>query len=321
MANENLRIMLWNVENLFIYLDSYNGEDLSKLQEGQWQSLSNASTPNKYLNKVFGLKKTIDEIKPDILMLNEVGGIESIENFNSLFLDSQYTAHLLEGNSDRGIDVGYLVKKELSFDAKLFTHKHRPIDLKYDNDPDDVKYYISRDVAELQLQINNKPQFVFLLTHLKSKLDPQGIDKEGIIRRTAEAKLLTDIYLERQKELPNIPIFVCGDFNGILEDPRHTEFQYLRDESKLVDTLEYSKIFKTEPRTTQVQFRMNLRTDYQFDYILFNPKFSNLIIPEESFIYYYTDDNGKPMMIPNTLTERFKLASDHYPVVVTLCCD
>jgi len=113
-------------------------------------------------------------------------------------------------------------------------------------------------------------------------------------------------------------MFVCGDFNGILEEPRHTEFQYLRDESKLVDTLEYSKIFKTEPRTTQVQFRMNLRTDSQFDYILFNPKYSGLIIPEESFIYYYTDDNGKPMMIPNTLTERFKLASDHYPVVVTL---
>jgi len=85
-----------------------------------------------------------------------------------------------------------------------------------------------------------------------------------------------------------------------------------------VDTLEYSEIFKTEPRTTQVQFRMNLRTDSQFDYILFHPKFSDLIISEGAFIYYHKDENGAPMMIPNTLSERFKLASDHYPVVVTL---
>jgi len=119
MANENLRIMLWNVENLFIYLDKYNNEDLSTLSEIKWQKMSNASTPNKYLNKIFGLKKSIDEIDPDVLMLNEVGGIESIENFNSLFLDSKYKAYLLEGNSDRGIDVGYLVKKDLDFDVSI----------------------------------------------------------------------------------------------------------------------------------------------------------------------------------------------------------
>jgi len=145
-------------------------------------------------------------------MLNEVGGTESIEYFNSLFLDSKYEAHLIEGNSDRGIDVGYLVRKDLPFEAKIYSHKDRQIDLKYNHDPKDVKYFMSRDVAELQLLVNDKPEYIFLLTHLKSKLDPEGIDKEGIIRRTAEAKLLTDIYLEREQDMPDTPVFVCGDF-------------------------------------------------------------------------------------------------------------
>ncbi len=318
MANDNLRIMLWNVENLFIYLDLYNGEDLSTLKEEQWQSMSKAATPNKYLNKVLGLKKAILEVNPDILLLNEVGGIESIENFNTLFLNSMYKAYLIEGNSDRGIDVGYLVKKDLPFEFKLYSHKNEVLYLKYKDTKLDEKYYMSRDIAELQIKKDDQLKCIFLLTHLKSKLDPLGIDKEGITRRTSEAKLLTDIYLNKTKQNPDTPILVCGDFNGILEDPRHTEFQYLRDNSKLVDILDYSKDFKKSPRTTQVQFRLNLRHDYQFDYILINPKYSNLVLAEDSYIYYLKTEDGINKPIPTTLHDRFQLPSDHYPVVTSI---
>ncbi len=310
--------MLWNVENLFIYIDKPLQSDLASLSEEQWQRLSKATTPNKYLNKILDLKRCIKNNDPDILMLNEVGGTESIENFNTYFLDSAYQAHLIEGNSDRGIDVGYLVKKSLPYDVNLSSHKNTQIDLQYPGDAADKKYYLSRDIAELNLSANNQTKAILLLTHLKSKLDPEGIDTEGITRRTAEARLLTDVYIEKQNSNPDTPVFVAGDFNGILKDPRHSEFQYLRDKTPLVDVLNYSKAYKNEKRVTQVQFRMNLRTDYQFDYILLNPKFANRIDENETFIDLLTDANNSPLTLPRTLEQRFSLPSDHYPVITKI---
>ena len=110
---------------------------------------------------------------------------------------------------------------------------------------------------------------------------------------------------------------MAGDFNGILKDPRHSEFQSLRDSTKLIDVLDHSKDF-SENRVTQVQFRMNHRTDYQFDYILCHPQFSKDIMPEQTYIDTYSDESGGKLPLPQTLQQRFSLPSDHYPVILTI---
>ncbi len=314
--------MLWNVENLFLYLDNYKNENFESMTEDHWQSLSTASPPNKPLKKVLGLKRCIEDIQPDIIMLNEVGGLESLENFNLYFLNSQYLVKLIEGNSDRGIDVGYLVKKELPLNTKIHSNKLEPIDLRFGHANEPQSYFMSRDISELHFTNGtNSTQLVLLLTHLKSKLDPENIDKEGVVRRTAEAKLLTNIYLKRQQEHPNIPVLVCGDFNGILSDPGHSEFQSLRDKTDLVDSMNYSEKDAPLDRVTQIQFRFQKRFHYQFDYILIHPRFSEKIQSKETYIYYLKDDQGQNLRLPNTLEERFRLPSDHYPVLLTLNCD
>src|SRR5690606_24436372 len=145
----------FNVENLFVFMDRFNDQDLRQLPEKTWQSLSTSITQNKPLQKLWALARCIEEMNPDILCLNEVGGLESLENFNKHFLESRYESHLVEGNSHRGIDVGYLIKKDHAFKPLLISHKNRPIDFLYPHETEgpgkSKSHYFSRDVAELRL--------------------------------------------------------------------------------------------------------------------------------------------------------------------------
>src|SRR5690349_12400091 len=106
-----LRLIEFNVENLFIYLDHYQGQDLTKVTEREWRSFSASTIPNKPIAHVRELARAIKDLNPDILMLCEVGGTESLANFSKHFLNDEYAPYLIEGNSDRGIDLGYLVKR------------------------------------------------------------------------------------------------------------------------------------------------------------------------------------------------------------------
>ncbi|HVK61048.1 MAG TPA: hypothetical protein VM432_05840, partial [Bdellovibrionales bacterium] len=159
-----LRLVEFNVENLFIYLDHYQGQDFQHLNEKEWQRLSASTEKNKPIEQVRQVARTIRELQADIVMLCEVGGKESLENFAQHFLGGEYTVHLLEGNSDRGIDIGYLVKKSLPFRYDLISHKQRSIDFLYPHEKlsqetgyGDLRsakvasHRFSRDVLELRV--------------------------------------------------------------------------------------------------------------------------------------------------------------------------
>ena len=120
--------------------------------------------PNKPLKKTLWLAQSLLEIDADFILVNEVGGEESLTNFAREFLDDKYQAHVIEGNSERGIDVGYLVKKDLPFAVELHTNKNRPLHFLYPHEmasnlhfekiaPEKVvkTHYFSRDCAELRV--------------------------------------------------------------------------------------------------------------------------------------------------------------------------
>jgi len=72
MALDDLKFMQLNAENLFLYIDKYEGQDLTQLNEKQWQQLSIASVRNKSLKKTRWLAESILSEDPDIVFLNEV---------------------------------------------------------------------------------------------------------------------------------------------------------------------------------------------------------------------------------------------------------
>ncbi len=335
-ANQ-IKFLQINAENLFLYLDDQvTPSQLEKLTEAQWQALSKASVPLKPLQKLRGLAQTILFEDPEFITVNEVGGLESLDNFNRLFLEDRYIPYLIEGNSNRGIDIGYLVHKQLGYKYLLLTHKNRPLNFIYPHEEDLNKYhdknnqperkikthYFSRDVSELRIFHGDsaEPQLILLLVHLKSKLDEDGIDPRGKQRRKAELETLVEIYNERRKEFSKkIPTMILGDFNGLARRTgTDTEFAKLYKETDLMDVLDVIKA-PADQRCTQLQFqRAGGQVRMQIDYIFLSPELHELVIAEKCYVAPLRNEKGEPYSSPRSLDERLFLPSDHYPVVATL---
>ncbi len=330
-----MRVVEFNVENLFVLMDQYSGQNLTTLSESQWQKLSISVTANKPLDQVRGVARAILELQPDVLMLCEVGGLQSLINFNRYFLGEAYSPFLLEGNSERGIDLGYLVKKSLPLKYDLISHKHRPIDFLYPHEKQTkltgyedavvnkvTSHRFSRDVLELRVFDGNDqiPALIFLMVHLKSPLDRDRIDPMGRDRRKAELEKLVKIYLEIENEFSKtVPIVLGGDFNGIAQRDRpDPEFTSLFQETDLTDVLELAGL-PVEERFTHMQIHQNRTAlSRQIDYLFVSAALRNRVISKESFIFRFRDEFDMPMLIPRNMNEKRLLPSDHYPVVTTL---
>jgi hypothetical protein len=321
----NLKFTLLNAENLFLLFDKKPDEHSLKLEEVQWQKLSTSVFENKPLYKLIELQKAIFEMNPDILMLCEVGGEESLRNFNELFLGNQYYTALMEGNSNRNIDVGFLIKKELPFYFDLQSNKNRPINFNYALDITADKPFtslkFSRDIVELKLfnQNRDNPFLIILLGHLKSHLDPEKKDAHGFERRKAELKTLLEIHQELSKTYPNSPQIIAGDFNGnASRNLTEEEFRLIYDTTQLEDVLHIQEVMP-EKRWTFCQIRPGNKVDAkQLDYVFLSPQLAKLIKPQSAQVYRYKDEYGFEKDRPMTLEAKLSLPSDHYPVIFEL---
>lgn len=315
------RIAQLNAENLFLYLDDQTERDWRKVSEKEWQKLSNASVPNKSLLKTLWLADSLLAIDADIVFLSEVGGQESIQNFARHFLKGAYVPHLIEGNSDRGIDVGYLVRKDFPHRVELRSYKDLPLKFHYPHeDPTTARtHYFSRDCAELRIFTEDatKPALVCLSVHLKSKLDPEGIDPEGKDRRAAELAALVEIYNEIRSQPNPPPVIVAGDFNGSARRAAlGPEFAALTttDLESVQDILERDGA----DAATQLQFNRSSQIQWlQIDYVFISPELKPHLIPNGCEVFRYRSELNVALPLPTTLDQRLHLPSDHYPVVAT----
>lgn len=326
----NLKLCLINAENLFLLFDKFpTAEDL-RGDEAQWQKLSTSVYENKTLKKTWDLAKAVLEINPDILMLCEVGGIESLNHFNELFLGGAYSPALIEGNSDRNIDVGFLIRKQQPYYFDLLSNKTRPINYLYPHERESKaqgypikaqSHRFSRDVVELKLFQQNRenPFLVILLTHLKSRLDRERVDPGGFERRQAELKTLLEIYHEIEVKNPKAPKIIAGDFNGHAGfSGTDEEFRPIYESTQLKDILEVAGV-PLEQRSTFYQIRNNNKNDgRQIDFCFLSPSAQSLLKKDSVFVYRYKDERGFEIDPPQTLDAKLNLPSDHYPLVFEL---
>lgn len=333
--NGRLRLLEFNVENLFLYLDHHRGEDLAKLTESGWQALTSSTTANKPIKQIRRLAAAIRDINPDIMIFCEVGGRESLANFNRYFLKDLYQSHLLEGNSDRGIDLGYLVRKTLPFKYDLISHRHRPIDFLYPHELltketgyDHLRagriksHRFSRDVLELRVFEGDEvtPVMIILQVHLKSQLDPLRIDPQGRDRRRAEAEKLVKIQQEISQEFNGkVPVLLAGDFNGgAWRQQTDVEFESIYRETDLEDCLQLAGVPEDERFTHMQISSRRVAQSKQLDYIFVPKSLASRVNKNETWVYRYKDELGMTLIIPRNIHEKRELPSDHYPVVLTL---
>ena len=325
-----LKFGLFNVENLFLLFDQEIPSNHHNLNEVQWQKLSNSVYQTKALNKCLKIAQIINEKNPDIMMLCEIGGIESLNNFNKLFLHNQYHVALMEGNSDRNIDVGFLIRKDVNFFFDIASNRVRPLNYLYPHEATSKKtgypikgqsQFFSRDCVELKLftKTKDEPFLIILLTHLKSRLDPERIDPGGTERRAAELRTCLGIYKELRTQFADTPIIFSGDMNGFAGKPNtDPEFIPIYTETDLEDVLEVANV-SIDKRSTFYQIKNGGRVEgKQIDYCFVSRNLSDKLVKSETLVYRYKDEFGSELGQPKSVDEKLKLASDHYPLFFKL---
>lgn len=301
-----MKICTYNVENLFIHLDKrYTKEEFDKLTDHDLQLMNHFiykdgkklyDIQNKKLESLKLLAKNIKDINADVFGLVEVGGKESLNNFNKFFLEKKYEFYIEESNSDRGIYTAALVKKGVYSNVIAINHGK--------------ELNTSRNLMELKLYKNEQLVSIVLICHLKSHRGSNN----GIDKRYEEVKAICNLYNTLKEENPLIPILWIGDFNGVAtKGINQFEFDNIYSTTDLEDSLEIVN-FPIDKRFTHLGFSNGNISNIQLDYMFISTKFSSMI--ESSYIYFYKDENNEELIPKNYDERRAFGASDHLPIII-----
>jgi exonuclease III len=246
------------------------------------------------------------------MMLSEVGGLESLENFNHHFLKDEYYIAFIEGNSDRFIHVAYLIHKDVNFQFEVRTNKAKKIKIEEYNKTFEKTF--SRDVLELFLYDgdNEDPSLILLTSHLKSQIS-SDYDPKGHYKRSAEFKALLEIFADLKSQY-SCPIVVGGDLNFTLEEKD-------RDLLTTVGLMEMHQFLNSSEleRFTHIFFDFEEKMILnQLDYILFSKDLEDKVVKDSSYTYRFKNYYGEPDELPKTIKEKKLNPSDHYPLVFTI---
>jgi predicted extracellular nuclease len=324
-----LRVATYNVENLFLHVGHYEGSKRVTDQQV------------KPTEKVKGVAKAILDMNPDILVLQEVEDIDALSFINKSFLQGRYTPILIKGNDPRGIDVGFLVKKDLPFKIEALSYKNQTW-----HDPRlehaGQTHLFSRDLPVLLVKPKNAmpnapPLFVLAGTHFKSKRPPNSpeareADPESNVMRGAQAARAAQILSEYRSLFgDNVPVMLAGDFNGAVNfEP---EFDPLKKDAQLTDAFDLlAKKLTDDQRITHIFYAKKGKRgprSSQLDAVLVSPALRDAVLSAE--VYRYIDpETGKQFKyrnpktgeltddLPLTKRQRDRNPSDHWPVLVRL---
>jgi endonuclease/exonuclease/phosphatase family metal-dependent hydrolase len=317
MPGDLLTLCAYNVENLFVSLEYADASALARLDrmtEEEWRNLAlpQFRKRQKPLAKTWGVAEAILDMAADVLMLSEVGGLDSIANFNRHFLGDRYEVHFVDGNSRRAIDLAFLVRKGLSLTAVAHSNRDLPVEVLTWEGKQVAKF--SRDIAELRLHDARGLRLIVLLVHLKSMLTSEK-DYRGRDTRTAEAAALAGHYQKLRADHPGKPIILGGDFNAGLES------QELELFVRSTDLVDFHEVLATPPddRVTYLYFEHDgTPRPETLDYLLISPDLRTRVDRARSFVYRYKGPYGVVEERPDTMQKRYQLPSDHYPQVLTL---
>lgn len=253
--------------------------------------------------------------QPDIIVLQEVDDSETLEKFTTEYLKDQYFDLLVEGNDPRGIEIGFLIKKNLPFDLEIQGHKHKKG--QYQNENIEI---FSRDLPIVTFwpqgsHRQGKPYFSIAGAHLKSMGDKKGDPQSTILRGQQVIQTLDVLKSYEQKYGDEHVKLLIGDFNTHV--PEAAELQPLWEAGfrEVFDLLENQ--LSEQERVTHSYHPIDQPPSYkQLDAFLFAPSlFPNRQLVLEAKVVPYLDSAGHPRPFPKTREERNLQASDHRMIV------
>lgn len=147
--------------------------------------------------------RIIEEVRADVLCLVEVESRPVLRRFNETALKAAPYPHamLIDGNDERGIDVGIMSRWPI---LDMRSHVDDP-------DPNTNRAVFSRDCAEFQIDVPAGRKLWILCNHFKSRGYGSKADNDAKRKRQAErvAQILKRFDLAKQW------VVVAGDFNEL----------------------------------------------------------------------------------------------------------
>jgi len=201
--------------------------------------------------------KVIQDVNADILAVVEAEDRIALRHFNEQLLQPINASYsgimLIDGNDDRGIDVGLMTKPGYTIES-ITSHV---------DDLEDDRKIFSRDCPEFTIRIDGAANVLVLVNHFKSK--GYGSQAQSDARRKAQAQRVREIYDLRKSQGIEL-IAVLGDFNDTPDSGPLTPL--LADGSDLQDISVHPQ-FQSDgrPGTYGSGAKSN-----KIDYLLLSPK-------------------------------------------------
>lgn len=270
-----------------------------------------------------GIARALRDMNLDLIVVQEVD-IDGLRKLDAQ-LKKQYLPILVRGNDPSGIDVGFLVKKDLPFDIENDSFRAETwIDPRLPKKRADRVF--SRDLPALVFRatnapVNSSPLFILLGTHYKSKraATRHSAHDTGSIRAAQIERTVEIVERYRAEYGSDVPIILAGDFNSAVD---RGEVAPLRDKAGLHDAFDLSpQKVSNRDRVTHAYFPGHGQPpDYkQMDAVFVSNGLENSIVATE--VYRYKRRSGYTNPLPTERWMRDRNPSDHYPVRATIQLD
>lgn len=251
------------------------------------------------------IARIIDMLDADVLCVVEAEDRISLKHFNKDVLPKVNVTPfdhvmLIDGNDDRGIDVGIMTKQGYKI-VRMLSHV---------DDKDDEGVIFSRDCAEYEIMTAQGNMLLLLVNHFKSK--GYGKPAESAAKRHRQAKRVRAIYEERIKSGYDF-VAVAGDLNSSPNEPPMDPL--IQEGSTLTDIMVHPK-FEGDGRPGT---HGNGTKSSKFDYVLMSPKLSAKVIKgkiERRGVW--GGKNGELFPHLETIKVKTDAASDHAALLVEL---
>ncbi len=248
--------------------------------------------------------KVIKDVNADILSVIEAEDRTALKNFNKQLLEPTNAEYnyimLIDGNDERGIDVGLLTKPGFNI-GPIVSHV---------DDMDNGSTIFSRDCPEYTVKVSDATSILLMVNHLKSK--GYGVQSASNERRKKQAKRVREIYEMRKAQGIEL-IAVTGDFNDTPDsDPLSP---LLADGSDLKDIFKHEN-FDDGGRPGTFG---NCSESQKIDYILLSPKLYEKVTTGGVWRKgVWGGKNGTIFPHYDEITKPIQSASDHAAVWVDL---
>lgn len=200
--------------------------------------------------------RVIQDVNADILAVVEAEDRIALSRFNDKLLKPLNAAYseimLIDGNDERGIDVGLLTKPGIQINSMV----------SHINDMSDDLPIFSRDCPEFTVQVGADLRVLILVNHFKSK--GYGASAASNARRHTQAQRVREIYDQRRAEGVEL-IVIAGDLNDTPESEPLKPL--LSNDSDLRDIFSHPSFIGDGRAGTYA----NGTASNKIDYLLFSP--------------------------------------------------